>query len=484
MVVRAAHSPCRSLPENDQSAYYSDEDEEDSDCDWNEPGPSQYTNRNHKLRVKDGMRWIHRGKLGDWTEARADSELHQREDRRIHAFQHASVEALLEAEAHMIGSMGAMLRDPVQQKRRRMGMLSKRNKRRKCAYDEDNDLLSDDMDQEEQLSLSAATLAPSLLLPVLNAHDLLKSRLLKQVFNNSHITSLSRTALDLRESEHNMKHALGRCFGVMERIFDSDPRETDTNAVGTVNKRVNVENSKSMRSEMLQVEKGNDEHTEKVDKHHEEGPNNQGSTEQHDVKDEQNEGELSTADAIHPTSAPADSPHVFDPMAPLDDAPPLAQINNLFLTKGGLTVPMPDSNPESDAPQTITISEEEQRDIVYASLGCLNDLYMDSLEYMERLDEVRSILSDIERHRNHVWNMLRMWATKRDNEEYRASTMYRNARANLRSARGSKSGNRTFGQGADDVKTSNTASTSVGDRGSGEYAGSSSRSRAKRRANK
>ena len=80
------------------------------------------------------MRWIHRGKLGDWTEARADSELHQREDRRIHAFQHASVEALLEAEAHMIGSMGAMLRDPVQQKRRRMGMLSKRNKRRKCAY--------------------------------------------------------------------------------------------------------------------------------------------------------------------------------------------------------------------------------------------------------------------------------------------------------------------------------------------------------------
>lgn len=430
------------------------------------------------------MRWIHRGKLGDWTEARAESELHQREDRRIHAFQHASVEALLEAEAHTIGSMGTMLRDPVQQKRRRMGMLNKRNKRRKGAYDEDNDLLSDDMDQEEQLSLSAATLAPSLLLPVLNAHDLLKSRLLKQVFNNSHITSLSRTALDLRESEHNMKHALGRCFGVMERIFDFDPRETDVNAVGTVNKRPNTNASSNTSGGVPQLAIRNDVRAEEADKRDEESQNSHGPSEQHDVKDEQNEGDLNSTDTAHAVAAPRNSPHVSDPLAPLDDAPPLSQINNLFLTKGGLTIPMPETNTESDSPQTITISEEEQRDIVYASLGCLNDLYMDSLEYMERLDEVRSILSDIERHRNHVWNMLRTWATKRDNEEYRASTMYRNARANLRSARSSKGGNRNFGQGADDMKASNTTSASAGDRGSGEYVGSSSRSRAKRRANK
>ena len=64
----------RSLPENDQLTYYSDGEDID-DLDVTEPGPSQYTNRGQKLRVNDGVRWVHRGKLGSWTEARLEREV-------------------------------------------------------------------------------------------------------------------------------------------------------------------------------------------------------------------------------------------------------------------------------------------------------------------------------------------------------------------------------------------------------------------------
>lgn len=424
------------------------------------------------------MRWVHRGKLGDWTEARTENELRKREDRRIDAFQHASVEALLEAEAHMPGSMGGVFREAPKIKRRRgRGNFSKRRKLRKDAYSSENDLLSDDMDQEEQKSLSAATLAPSLLLPVLNAHDLLRSKLLKQIFCNTHINSLSRTALDLRESEHNMKHALGRCFGAMERIFDSDPREREKNAVGSLalqgsdasGRREHIEESDDF-DKMDTSEAGVENSQEKPDTEREAD-----SFKNEDAEKQQDAEGSSSKTSNRPNPEPS-------PLGPMDIAPPLAQINNLFLTKGGLVVPVPENTAETTGPHSVTVTEEEQRDIVYASLSCLNDLYMDSMEYMERLDEVRSLLADIEWHRGHIWNMLRCWATKRDNEEYQATRIYNNAQSSLQDAHNADGMARNYDPDPGNFKTGSTASTNTAARG--EYASSSSRSRAKRRSGK
>lgn len=463
-----------SLPENDQSAYYSDPDEEETP-DYNDPGPSQYTNRNHKLRTKDGMRWIHRGKLGDWTEARAERELQEREERRIDAFQHASVEALLEAEAHMPGGLGGIWREPPRFKRRRVGLpTARRNKLRTDSLDPENDLLGDDLDEEERLSLSAATLAPSLLLPVLSPRDLLQSKLLKQIFCNPHITALSRTALDLRESEHAMNRALGRCFGAMERIFDSDPRELDTTAIGSLHKPQEESEELAPVSGARAVE----QESKKANAAQEEAHAGSEAMEQDPVPEETKEEPVQKQD--EPVQPPSES-RAPPPPGPMDITPPLAQINNLFLTKEGLTIPVPESMGEAGEGNTLTLSEEDQREIVYGSLESLNDLYSDSREYMERLEEVRAMLADVEWHRGHIWNILRSWASKKDNEEYQATKMYRDARKNMHNVPG---GPEVMMQNYDhDTSNAGVATTTSakGNRGS-EYGGSSSRRGAKRRS--
>ncbi|WFC97624.1 hypothetical protein MYAM1_000341 [Malassezia yamatoensis] len=424
-----------SLPGNDQVAYYSDSNDADSDYSAIQAGPSQYSNRNRKLYAKNDMRWIHRGKLGNWTEARMECEMQQREERRLDAFQHASVEALLETETRMPGSHGSIFRDPPRKKRRKTAVgTNPRSKLPTVNGTVENDLLGDDTDEEERISLSASTLAPSLLLPALNTHDLLRSKLLKQIFNNKHITSLSRTALDLRESEHDMAHALGRCFGAMERIFDSDPRETKDNAdaPGTLRRHKSLIPGKSSQlkspslanqdeeglrisSKMPSDEQRSHAGTPSKEQSEELVPNHHPS---HDIADQPDE-----ASAKKETSS----------TMPMDDSPPLAQIKNLFLTKGALTIPA-SSLSEDEPPSSLSFAEEEQHEIVNASLACLNDLYTDSLGYMERLDEIRSLLADIEWHRSHIWNILRTWATKRDNEEHQAVQTSRLAQIHSRNA--------------------------------------------------
>lgn len=422
------------------------------------------------------MRWIHRGKLGNWTEARAQAELQEREDRRVDAFQHASVEALLEAEAHMPGSMGGILRSPSQSKRYRATSASRKRKQRKDACDYENDLLSDDFDEEEQISLNAATLAPSLLRPVLSAHDLLRSRLLKQIFSNPHISALSRTALDLRESEHNMNHALGRCFGAMERIYDADPRETEKSAIGALHVARAQTKAATPGSRVPQEKDEMETDHAGVEASMTQNEDSKASNSNENTRQIEPDGHDSQEPWAHSDGNESTSRPNFS--EPLDIVPPLAQINNLFLTKGGLVLPVPENSDPTSA-QTITVSEEEQREVLYGSLGSLNDLYTDSREYMERLDEVRSLLADVEWHRGHIWNILRIWASRKDNEEYQALKMYRHAQ------RG-KQGDQVPGMDNDhdrDTETNkseNLNSTSKRSRGN-EYASSNGRSRTKKR---
>ncbi|WFD41707.1 hypothetical protein MPSI1_000341 [Malassezia psittaci] len=425
-----------SLPGNDQVAYYSDANDAESDYGAIQAGPSQYSNRNRKLYAKNDMRWIHRGKLGNWTEARMECEMQQREERRVDAFQHASVEALLETEARMPGSHGSIFREPPRNKRqKRAAGPYQRSKLPTGNATVENDLLGDDTDEEERISLSASTLAPSLLLPALNTHDLLRSKLLRQIFNNKHITSLSRTALDLRESEHDMAHALGRCFGAMERIFDSDPREIKDNADAPGSLR---------RHKVLIPGQSSEPHSQSFAKQEEEGKptpavipshnqNSQAETPPMEKSQEFNLNHHNSHDNADRSDG-AFSRNETSSTLPMEDSPPLAQIKNLFLTQGELTIPA-SSLSEDDPPSSLSLTEEEQHEIVTASLACLNDLYTDSLGYMERLDEIRSLLADIEWHRSHIWNILRTWATKRDNEEHQAAKINRLAQINSRTAR-------------------------------------------------
>lgn len=346
-----------SLPKNDQLDYHIEHDNTDDWLELNEPGPSCFSNRGQKLHVHDGMRWVHRGKLGAWTERRSDFELREREERRIDAFQHANVDAMLEAEATGPDGMGGIWRTQVQPKRRGRHtdrFASKCAKTQLWDPEAKYDLVDDAWEEDDKNSRHASTLAFSLLVPVLTARGLLESKLLKQSFRNPHLTSLNRAALNLIENENVISRALGRCFGTMERL---------TGKEGPV--------------------------PVKYDNHH------------------------------------------TDVTVPMDYVPPLAHINDLFITNEGLPIPVSSSEHENESTSTYTLSADEQREIVYSSLKCLNELHADSREYMERLGEVRMMLAEVRRDRNHMWEIIRKWALERETLDYQASMRQRRHRAGM-----------------------------------------------------
>ena len=124
-------------------------------------------------------------------------------------------------------------------------------------------------------------------------------------------------------------------------------------------------------------------------------------------------------------------PHHTDVTVPMDYVPPLAHVNDLFITNEGFTVPVSSSEHEIETNSTYTLSADEQREIVYSSLQCLNDLHADSREYMERLSEVRMMLAEVRRDRNHMWGIIRKWALERESLDYQASLRQRRHRAGM-----------------------------------------------------
>lgn len=113
---------------------------------------------------------------------------------------------------------------------------------------------------------------------------------------------------------------------------------------------------------------------------------------------------------------------------PMDIVPPLVHINDLFITKEGLRVPNGSSLESKD---TTIVSAEEQREILHTSLETLNELYADSREYMEQLEELRLLLADVRRNRTHMWDIIRRWALRRENQDYHASQQYHRSRSEM-----------------------------------------------------
>ena len=363
-----------SLHGNDQLNYYSDTDDEMDE----DPGPSTGSNHGNKLYRKKGVRWYRRGKLGHWTETRAERELVGRISNRLHSFQHGNVEALLDTEASMPDGLGARYR-PLKRRRGRSSWSGR---------DEYKELRG-----EEKISLRASTLAPTLLLPVLSARSLLESKTLKNNFRSPHITALSRTAQDLAESESILSRALGRTFASMERIFRVDSSTITTSPYSESQRKYVLESKDDMSLT---------------------APNER----QHPLPDE------TSNQAIDTPSIDAVSE------ADVNATPALSQIDNLFVSPQGLTLPVCDPNDGSSdragaEPQSVKISAAEQRDMVYAGLECLNDLYLDSREYMDRLEEIREMLADVRRNRSAMWDVLRTWALQRDKEDMQVAGLYR-----------------------------------------------------------
>lgn len=415
---------CRSLPMNDQADYYSDSDNSSSADEFDEPGPSTLSNRGNKLHRKHGVRWFRRDKLGSWTEARNERELARRSDQKVDAYQHVSVEGLLDTEASMPGGMGGPWRSAMPPKRR-LGRTSRRSS--KYPLDRHGNFVPtiEFMSEEEKMALNAATLAPSLLRPVMSARGLLESKTLKQNFRNPHVTALSRTALDLCESEGMLNQALGRCFGAMERIHGQRAQGlTASKRQAQAQESVDVAPGPTERPEAHATTEPADQ---PVQNNLEPKPEEQPNTAEPSAQEGPSASQALQNEYANHYTAPTD--HMEGFAAP-DVTPPLSLLDSLFITPEGLTLPASlqqedgKAHGEGSNAQTTTLSATEQREIVYASLECLNDLYSDSTEYMERLNEVREMLADVRRNRSAIWNVLRRWALQRDEEDKRAASEF------------------------------------------------------------
>lgn len=351
-----------------------DEEEEDE---GKEGRRHRTGNRGNKLKRKEGARWVRRGKLGSWTEARGDKEVScscsrcsvhavtnafasQMNDRvrlRIASLQRAGVRSLLTA------APPPHLAPPL------------------CAPEDD--LLPPSSPPPH---LTSTALAPALLRPVQTPRALLESHTLRHTFRNPHIAALSKTALDLRESEGGLGRALGRCFAELER-FDWLPEDEGEGAE-------EEEGDASMHS-LSGAGASNGEASSSRKRRSVRGPI--------DADAIGAEGTNLTSDELNPS---------------------FGRLDELFVTPGGLPIPLgsdPNAPPaplgedaSAPPPAQAVLSVTQQRDVVRAALDCLHELGADSREYVERLDEVRARLAAVKRERAIVWDALRSWALSRE----------------------------------------------------------------------
>ncbi|KAL9932635.1 hypothetical protein V8E36_008334 [Tilletia maclaganii] len=223
-------------------------------------------NRGNKLRRKEGVRYASRGKLSHWNDGKVEKEINDSAKQRTKALQRASIRSLLDSalpaspspellphrlpevwpEAEESNLRGAYTEDEEAQQLRNGGPSSERtssrrngkaraagkagsSSRSRSKPEEDpNDpsiVLRNALDNLGATTtrthpgppnLTSTSLAPTLLRPVLTPLALLESDTLRHTFRNGHIGALSKTALDLIESESVVSRALGRCFAALE----------------------------------------------------------------------------------------------------------------------------------------------------------------------------------------------------------------------------------------------------------------------------
>lgn len=361
-------------------------------------------NRGSKLRP--GARWIRRAKMGGYTEARNEKEINDRIRVRIAAAQRAGIQVLLnrgDPEPGLTSGKGPHGRPDAAQAMRR--------------------LLSSTSDGPEE-NLSSTVLAPALLRPIQTARALLESHTLRHTFRNPHISALSKTALDLRESEGQLSRALGKAFGAMERVdpwvADSDEGEEENGQASS--------SSSSHHQDATATSNGN-------------GTTLPNGKSQGVTGERTRERRLKrkgpgafTAGKYH---VDADAIGAMGTNLTADEInPAFSKLDNLFVTKGGLAIPFPADGPpldgassssgleaaEQQAQQQVGGPEQpqavltvgQQREVIRAALECLHELGADSAEYAERLDEVRHRLAAVKRRRAQVWEALRLWALKKE----------------------------------------------------------------------
>lgn len=301
-------------------------DSDDEDLEMQEKSEERrFRTGNRGNKLLKGSRWNRRRKLGLWTEAKNEKEMHDRFMSRVKTIQRAGVESLLQNAPgpKVIQGGGPVPRDMLEGSDR---MLLK---------DASSNVIMEE-------NLQSTSLAPALLRPILSARALLESHTLRHTFRNPHIGALSKTALDLRESEGNLSRALGRCFSAMERMS----AYVDYAETGEV--RVNGSRNTDFRV---------------------------------DPKAIGAEGTAGTADEVNPA---------------------LVQLDDLFVTRKGLPIPVVSSEGGEEQARHSTemqaiLTTNQQRDVIRAALECLQDLGQDSLEYVERLDEVRGRLEGVKR---------------------------------------------------------------------------------------
>ncbi|CAD6908089.1 unnamed protein product [Tilletia controversa] len=407
-------------------------------------------------------------------------------------------------------------------------------------------------------NLSSTSLAPTLLRPVLTPLALLESQTLRHTFRNPHIGALSKTALDLIESEDVVSRALGRCFAAIEsggmpgwgaymeaeertrrRRKEDEAARAAAAAARTKGKGKKKETSKedqqdgaggaaaaaeaplppppdesaaaSKETEMqgVQVDDQQQNGTEKEagtsgpdgdvsmrddpatstavkDEHADHGQTTFSPTQPHQSADHNGSpmDPLTAAAAGAPdagpssllteldlrarnsAAAPGFPPSAWHSLADL--APALNQVEQLFITPGGIDIPVhhavhsapfdasaasaaggsgsadgdmlqaggsptgaephvglsglqgPSSSSSFPSPQsssgpapstqTAHLDANQQRVLVRAALECVYELAQDSREYIERLQEVREKLAQVKLGRARVWGAVRGWA--------------------------------------------------------------------------
>jgi hypothetical protein len=366
-----------SCAQHHDDGFVSDEEENDETDTVAATAKSNASNRGNKLRK--GARWVRVSKLGTGTEAKSEKDIQERFTARLRALQRTQVENMLESAG------GPSISKP----------------RRDLLHGSDC-ILQRDVNLPPFVEESSTLLAPQLLRPILSARALLESHTLRHTFRNPHIGALSRTALDLRESEGQLSRSLSRCLGAMEKRAASTPQETDQSSDLSNGQSQQVNGGRTERSTTAKI----------------------------DVQAIGVEGTHGTEDELNPS---------------------FAQLDRLFITKEGLLVPIGGANEGDGTEQQETsvqslLTAAQQRDITRAALECLHELGADSLEYVERLDEVRSRLAAVKRKRLEVWNALRIWALRREGDKIDHlgdADEERAAKTNVTSDAGNTKGNAT-----------------------------------------
>lgn len=351
-----------------QDQWSHDDRDDESDLDEEEDigkgvsqSEKQYRIGNRGNKLKKDSRWVRKHKLGTSTDARNEKDITERFTDRLKALQRTQVESMLN------NAPGPSLL-PIE-----ADML-----------DGSDRLLLKDIHNPPVIEETSILLAPQLLRPILSTRALLQSHTLRHTFRNPHIGALSRTALDLRESESQISRSLTRCLKAMETRLP--------------NKQVALVNGDSTyHNGILPSQTDGVSNTRNSEKQMEIDPHAVGV-----------EGTQGTDDELNPS---------------------FAQLDRLFVTKEGLPIPFGGQTGEDgeiemarqglngNEQQTI-LTADQQREVIRAALECLHELGGDSLEYVERLEEVRSRLAAVKQKRLKVWNALRIWALKREGDDF------------------------------------------------------------------